>query len=142
MPAVVGDDGDRFPVETGQSPRLGFMARRMKRHAVADLEAEHFLVRTDLSHETQPLYDFVVEFDEFGLGEVIDREFHFITLSIVPTVSAESYFLNHQFSSRGQSHDYFLIISTVFVSLFKYVSTSDAKLLKLSSVGTSKIKAI
>src|SRR3989338_4082708 len=78
MSAIVGDDRDRFPIEAGQCTYLWFMTRWMKRHSITDLETEHFLMLTDLAHETQPLHNLVIEFVEFGFSEMVDVNFYFI----------------------------------------------------------------
>jgi hypothetical protein len=52
------------------------MAGGLKFDPFSDPELEHLNVGTHLMNKPKPLNDAVVEIDQFGLGKIVDVDFH------------------------------------------------------------------
>jgi len=72
----VGDDRDGLLVVPGQHAHHERTTVGLKLNPVADVELEHFGMRSHLMEEAQAFHDAIVEVDQFCFGEFVDVDLH------------------------------------------------------------------
>jgi hypothetical protein len=73
---IISNDADASFVIPNQSTRDSPSVIGVKRDSIANREVEHTGVSPHLMREAQPFNDFLVELNQFSLGELIDVDVH------------------------------------------------------------------